>query len=171
MTKEMAMEEIGFSYISMLSAIDRMSVTKPGKDFGLDGTIADIEYDEISHKYSQTGFNIDFQLKSTTNCICQNGSIKYDLKVDNYKKLINQNVGTSRILILYAMPKDESQRLEVYPDYTIARKCAWWLSLRGMIDTGNKKTVRVEVPEKQLVTPAELRRLMDIIKGGGLLWA
>ena len=52
------------------------------------------------------------QLKATTNIVPKNGKIYYDLEVKNYNDLIRENIGTQRILILYAMPKDRDLWLE-----------------------------------------------------------
>ena len=169
MTEAHIKEDISMAYVKQISAYAGMSCDKVERDYGIDGCINDQEYSADRKRHWQTGFRIDFQLKATVNAKPKDGIILYDLAVKNYRDLINTSIGTSRILILYIMPKEMTEWLDFTERETCLRKRAVWCSLRGLPDTNNKKTVRIEIPEKQWLTSEEIIRMMAIVKGGGWL--
>lgn len=138
-------------------------------DYGFDGKFSEVFYDEENKRYSESGFGIDVQIKATTNITSENGKLIYDLEVKNYRDLIKTNVGTPRILIVYSMPEDKKEWVTVTTEQTILKKCAWWCSLKGKPKTNNKETIRVEIPDNQLLTPSELLRLIEKVKVGASL--
>lgn len=171
MTESRIKEEISISYTKVISSLAGMtcSLRDGNIDFGIDGSIYEINYNPKRRRYIDCSFGIDFQVKSTTNIIHKSGVILYDLEVKNYLDLIDVNVGRNRILILFVFPKDRSLWAEVGENETIIKKCAYWCSLRGMPEVDNKSTVRIEIPEEQLLTPEELVKMMRIARGGGWL--
>jgi len=105
-------------------------------EHGLDGTI----------RGSGSGVNrVDFQLKSTTDFVISNGEIRYDLRVEDYNRLILAD-DLPRILILYVMPRDENQWLIQSDEALCLQKCSYWVSLMGLPPSRNISTVRVSVP-------------------------
>lgn len=166
MTEAHIKELISLSYVTALAARAEMTVSTSSRDYGLDGTFKDVEYDSSIRQHSETGFGIDFQLKSTINVERKNGMIKYELEVKNYRRLIKTEVGSPRILIVYSMPKEDDLWLSVQKDKTLFRKCAWWCSLKGLPETDNKKHITVNIPENQQLTPKVLTDLMKKVKGG-----
>lgn len=166
MTEEHRKELLSVAYIKAIAGYTGMITTSRDLDYGWDGTICDTEYNPESKTYDESGFKIDYQLKSTVNIIQKNGVIKYDLNVENYNKLIKDNIPNPRILILYVIPKDESERLVVSDNNATLRKCAWWCTLRGKDKTENKETVRIDIPESQRFTPQVLEELMKQVKEG-----
>ncbi|HMM31526.1 MAG TPA: DUF4365 domain-containing protein [Clostridia bacterium] len=138
-------------------------------DYGIDGRFSDVQYDATRKRFLDTGFGIDFQLKATTNLQYRDGYFLYDLDVKNYKDLISEKCGSTRILVVYFMPLDRAEWVTVSSECAILKKGAWWCSLRGEPDTTNDFQIRVKIPENQMLTSLELRRLMDCIKGGAAL--
>ena len=169
MTESHIKQELNISYIKAVSASAGMTCEIRGQDYGIDGSIHDIVYDKKRRSYRDSGFGIDFQLKATVNAHLKSGVFLYDLEVKNYLDLIKTDVGRSRILILYVLPRDKTEWVNVSHEETTMKKCAYWCSLRGFPEVDNYKTVRIKVPEKQLLTSTELGRLMNIVKGGGWL--
>lgn len=169
MTEAHIKQELSISYMKAISASAGMTCEIRGIDYGIDGSIHDIVYDARRRAYRDSSFGIDFQLKSTVNAHLKNDTFLYDLESKNYLDLINMNVGRSRILILYVLPRDKMQWVEVSHTETIIKKCAYWCSLRGLPEVENTNTVRIKVPANQLLTSDELKRLMGIVKGGGWL--
>lgn len=162
-------ELISRAYVNALAARVGMTVATSSLDYGFDGTFKDIEYNEQTKEYSETGFGIDFQLKSTINAIPDKGVIKYHLEVKNYHKLIQSRVGTPRILIVYSMPREENLWLTVNEEETTFRKCAWWCSLKGYPEVENKKEIVINIPFSQQLTPEKLAEMMKRVKEGGAL--
>lgn len=166
MTDEHIKEELSFAYTQAISAYAGMGCEQRRRDYGIDGSIKDIKYSIVRKRFAESGYSIDFQLKSTVNAKIKNGIILYDLEVKNYKDLIDTEVGTPRILILYCLPKEKNRWVEVLNDELKLRKCAYWCSLRGWPDVTNKQRVRIKFSESQKFTSDELIRLMDLVKGG-----
>lgn len=166
MTEAHIKELISNSYVIGIAARAGITVTKPTLDYGIDGTFKDVEHDKIHKRYRETGFSIDFQLKATTNTKPQNGIIKYKLEVKNYNDLIEINVGTPRILIVYDMPKNSNDWIIVEGNKTIFKKCAWWCSLKGLPNVSNKESIVIEIPQNNQLTPEALITLMQKVKNG-----
>ena len=104
--------------------------------FGIDGTIV-----------SQSGGvnRIDFQAKATTNFQLSGGNILYDLRVEDYNRLVRED-DVPRVLILYLMPSDNSLWLIQSGSELCLKECAYWVCLMGEPQSRNVSTVRVSVP-------------------------
>lgn len=169
MTDEHIKQELSFAYTQAISAYAGMSCEQRRIDYGIDGSIKEIKYSDIRRRFVESGYSIDFQLKATVNAKVKDGIILYDLEVKNYKDLIDAEVGTPRILILYCLPKEKNQWVDILNDELKLRKCAYWCSLKGWQDTTNKERVRIKFSENQRFTAKELIRLMNLVKGGAQL--
>ncbi|WP_270853504.1 DUF4365 domain-containing protein [Roseburia hominis] len=164
-------EELSVSYVKAVSASAGMTCDIRDRDYGIDGSINDIVYRSSRKRYTESGFAIDFQLKSTVTAEIVNNKVVYDLEVKNYKDLIERNVGRQRILILYVLPEEENQWVSISSEKTVLKKCAYWCSLRGLQDVNNSARVRIKIPDSQLLTRDELIRIMNIVKKGEVIWA
>lgn len=162
-------ERISLSHIKILTANAGFAFQEHDEDFGIDGSICEVIYKTKRRPYSSTGFGLDFQLKATVNAIPKAGFFLYDLEVKNYLDLIEKNVGRERILILYILPRDRSQWVEIDAEKTILRKAAYWCSLKGLPEVKNKEKVRIKIPEKNLLTSEVLIELINKVKGGCVL--
>ena len=49
---------------------------------------------------------------------------------------------------------------------TILRKCAYWISLKGMQETLNTSTVTINIPRQNLLDPTALVQLMKKVARG-----
>lgn len=168
MTEEHTKEQLSVAYAQAISAYAGLSFQEYSSDYGLDARINDIQYSSDRKRYWQTGFGIDIQLKATINAKIKSGIIIYDLEVKNYKDLIQLNIGTPRILILFVLPKNRNDWVQVSCNEMKLEKCAYWCSLKGLPDTKNGQKVRIKIPETQVLTAEELVRLMDMVKRGVL---
>ncbi len=139
--------------------------SKPEYDYGIDGTIKDIQIIRPG-RYLDCGFGIDYQLKSTVNVELEEEYIKYDLEAKTYNDLILEDVGTPRILILFVLPNEQNQWLNISSDQTVLKNCAWWYSLKGMPPTKNDNTIRIRIPSKQILNEHALTELMNKVRKG-----
>lgn len=111
---------------------------------------------------------LDVQLK------CQLGLPKarpnwpYDLKSKNYEDLRYTNYMVPRILIVIAVPPKVCEWVKQDEEQLLMRHCGWWLSLRGMRASTNKKTVRVQIPRSQRFDVSSLKQIMERVRQGGL---
>ena len=130
-------EELSISYVRAVVFDAGFNLTLPVKDvFGIDGTIVAMT----------GGINrIDFQLKATTKYILSGNDIRYDLRVEDYNRLVRED-DLPRVLILYLMPSDNSQWLIQSRSELCLKECAYWVCLMGEPQSRNVSKVRVSVP-------------------------
>ena len=117
-------------------------------DHGIDGTIVDPDRRGINR--------VDLQLKATTQYEIRGDVIVYDLRVEDYNRLIIED-DVPKVLILYLMPEDEDQWLTQSEDELCLRKCSYWVSLMGLPHSRNLSTQRLTVPLANLFDQDGLR--------------
>lgn len=135
-------------------------------DYGIDGTFYDVKV--VGKRHVETGFNIDFQAKASHNCVTSSTEMSYVLSAKNHGDLVDVDVGTSRILIVLALPRDATQWLKTSPDELVMKRCAWWVSLRGQPPTQNDTAQTIKIPIRQTFDVGALTAMMDRVKKGGL---
>ena len=133
------------------------NLTQPMADtYGIDGAI--IAPAELGVK------QVDYQLKATTRYEIRGSDLAYDLRVEDYNRLILAD-GASRVLLLYTMPADPDQWLAQSEDETCLRHCLYWLSLRGRPVSTNAATERVYVPRANFLDQAGLVNMFRQLTG------
>ena len=152
-------EQLSFAYVRAVVFRSGFRLSEPVKDdHGIDGTIA---------SYSRGMGRVDFQLKSTTRYEIRNSEIVYQLRVEDYNRLILED-DLPRILILFIMPDDDNLWLSHSADELCLRECAYWVSLMGRPLSDNKTTVQVAVPLANVFSPDGLRDLFSRLPSGEL---
>ena len=136
MSTNFVQEQLSWAAVRAVSSqagfnLDRLDID----DHGIDGTL---------RSYEPGFLPVDFQLKSTTNYFERDGNIVYDLRVENFNVLV-QNDSAPRILILFVMPPDREDWLSQTPEQLCLRRCAYWVSLMERRPSSNTETVRVEL--------------------------
>jgi len=168
-TGEHIKENLSKAYVEAVIARAGFSYCESKNDYGIDGTIKEVIYNERRKSYAESGFNLDFQLKSTVNAEIKGGNIIYDLRSKNYFDLIDGTVATQRILILYTMPRESEKWLQNDLDKLVLKNGAWWICLRGGEEVDNKESVRIKIPLNNLLSVNEVKRIMQCIKEGDVL--
>ena len=167
---EVIQEELSVAYLQAIAGRVNVCVSR-GRDVGVDGTLHKIR--PFTDGYFLDQFDLAFQLKSTTAWYCSGTSIKYDLKVPIHNKIVERNNefrekgGTPCLLILYCMPDNQEEWLDVDDEKLLMRKCCYWQMLTGA-RTDNDRTIRIEIPENQTLTPESLLELFDMRREGTL---
>lgn len=157
-------EALGQAYVRAVVAKAGFNFGKTEFDYGIDGTIKEVI--NRSGRYVDSGFGINFQLKSSCNVIFDNGYVVYDLESKNYNDLVTESSMLPNILILFSLPSNSDEWLEVASDRLIMKKCAWWCSLEGQKPTTNQARKRISIPDCQIFSPDALIDLMKKVKGG-----
>ena len=142
-------KEMSEAYLRAVVFRAGFDLYEPKNDRGIDGTIGD------PNRRGRGVDRIDYQLKSTTRYEIRDANIIYDLRVENYNQLVIET-DVPRVLILYLMPSDSDQWLSHSVDELILRKCAYWVSLMGMLPSRNSSTQRVEAPLANIFSHDEL---------------
>jgi hypothetical protein len=131
-------------------------------DYAIDLSVHAIR--RVGHRHVEAGFSLDIQAKSTTTAGVTPTQVLYDMEVKTYDDLRDSGVGCPRILVLLVMPEDETAWAEQSEDHLLIRKCAYWLSLKGMPATTNTATIRVTIPRANLFSVDALNRLMGKVR-------
>lgn len=167
LTEEHVKEGLSQAYVSAVINHAGMDcgLSSTQFDYGIDGCISEVKVRPGGRRIS-SGFKIDFQLKSTVNITMNGDKISYELKAKTYNDLVDSEVGTPRILILYVLPTDNVNWVTVSEERLELKNCAWWVSLRGLAPTNNSSSITIQLPRNQLFTVDEVKRLMQLVKGG-----
>ena len=103
----------------------------------------------------------DVQLKATFQELPEKGgAISFPLAVAQYDRLRSAKLTNPRILVVFQMPREQNEWLRVSAEALVARKCAYWVSLRGADAVVGQKEKTVYLPTTNLLTPESLRTLM-----------
>lgn len=160
-------EAISTSYVIAISAYAGFNFLKYEKDYGMDGCFSGIK--RRKNRIVEDGTKIDFQLKASENIEISDDSIKYNLEVKNYNDLVDEEIGTERILILYKLPKDKSKWITVENDKIIFKECAWWCCLKGKEESENSSKKTIYIPRNQVFDEKALISLMNKVRKGETL--
>ncbi|MEZ4327216.1 MAG: DUF4365 domain-containing protein [Polyangiales bacterium] len=111
---------------------------------------------------------LDLQLKCQLGRPTDEPTWGYDLKVKNYEDLRHTDYQVPRILVVLAVPPDDTTWVEQNEERLLMRHCAWWVSLRGQTATTNATKVRVHIPRVQTFDVPGLAAIMTRLAQGGL---
>jgi hypothetical protein len=64
-------------------------------------------------------------------------------------------------LLVLLLPENPAEWLETSEECMISRRCAYWLSLLGMPETSNTRSVSVRLPRAQRFDVEQLQGLMQ----------
>lgn len=157
-------ENLGQAYVRTVVAAVGYNLSKDENDFGLDGTIKDVAV--RGNRYYNSGFNIEYQLKSSWDVTFDGNDLIYDLESKNYNDLASWDGAVPAILILFVLPRDEHEWIDFSREGISIHNCAWWCSLAGQPVTENETTKRIRIPINQVFSPNALEELMAKVRRG-----
>lgn len=151
------MELLSRAYVQAVAAEAGGVCVAPNPDFGLDFSIHFVAHEG---GFFDEGAVVDIQLRSTTTAAFESTQqvFPYDLDVRAYHHLRRDRTTTARLLVLFVMPDQESLWLNQDHEGLVLRKCAYYLSLQGMPETKNERSIRVSVPLAQVFSVEFLRK-------------
>ena len=158
MSSNFIQEELSMAYVRAVIFGAGFNLTLPVKDlFGIDGTVISMA----------GGVNrVDFQLKATTNFHFSGNDVLYDLRVEDYNRLVKED-DVPRVLILYVMPRENSEWIVQNRSQLCLRECAYWVSLMGKAPSRNASTVRVYAPAANVFDQNGLQNMFRQLVFGG----
>ncbi|HJZ54634.1 MAG TPA: DUF4365 domain-containing protein [Gemmataceae bacterium] len=159
------MESLSRAYVQAVAAQAGLNYSVHAYDYGIDITLREIV--DVGGRYIDSGMLIDVQLKSTTQVIEFETEIKYDLDVRTYDHLRSESAKTLRVLVVLALPAEESEWLTQSVEALCLRRCAYWLVLRGAPATEASSTVRITIPVGNVLTESALQDLIRRPVEGG----
>ncbi len=101
-----------------------------------------------------TSFSVDIQLKATYRELPeQDGRLSYVLSVPHYDKLRLEEVAAPRLLVLMRLPHHPEEWLQFTEEALVAKRCAYWVSLRGAPASANDDSQTVYIPARTSYRP------------------
>jgi hypothetical protein len=114
-----------------------------------------------------THFTIDVQLKATiAEPLLRHERYSYPLEVEHYDKLRDEGCGNPLILAVLFLPRNPEEWLAHSEDRLVARRCAYWVSLRGAPPSANSISQTVYIPKENCLSVEGLRTLAARISLG-----
>jgi hypothetical protein len=161
-TENHAMELLSRAYVQAVAGHARLNLEWRGRefDYGVDGTFRPLT--TTRDKLVESGFSLDFQLKSTTNWRADTSHVTYSLDAAAYNKIVDRkNPRTAPLLlILLCLPRSPLEWLENNEEQLLLRKCCYWHRLTGDL-TDNKSNVTVRIPRTQILNSVALLDLLE----------
>lgn len=155
-------EEFSYAYIRAVASVAGYSVDqkpRPMDNAGVDVTVT--VPGEIGTALSP---KFDAQVKCTSSeDIINKSFIKFPLPVKNYNRLRHKNPTSPQILIVVLVPDDITAWLNISESETLLKKCGYWISLKGKPETENTKTITVDIPRQNILTPSSMKFIMEKI--------
>jgi hypothetical protein len=128
-------------------------------DYGIDGSFRPVS---AGSRHIETGFPVDFQLKSTINWEYADDHVIYDLEAKTFNNLVGRDPnGVPCILILLCLPKATTDWLVGSETEMVLRNCCYWVQLSGTA-TENTSTKRIRIPRKNLLSVDGIREILKI---------
>lgn len=110
-------------------------------------------------KIREYGLPLEFQLKSSTTCNIRHTDVKYEAAPDDYDKLVDSERATPVLLILCALPAEDSW-LEVTDDHTKLGGRCFYHYASGPLTT-NSGSITLTIPKSNLLTADSLLTLLN----------
>lgn len=160
-------EGISKAYVQAIAHYTGLNFETPEYDYGIDGTFSGVRIRD--NRRVSNGYRLDFQLKASINVNIEEEEIKYALEAKNYNDLVDTEICTPRILIVYKLPKDKNEWINISENGTVFKDCAWWCYLYGEKPTSNKEKITIRIPKDQIFNEHSLKELMRNVEEGVLI--
>lgn len=163
LTEQNIEAELSYAYLHAVAAHAGFACKESDRhldDAGVDATVS--VYGRFLAPDSRLGsFDLHVQLKATVGTPAEkDGRLSYRLTIPHYNKLRDPRVGIQRVLAVLFLPENKAEWLVHSEDGLIARRCAYWLSLRGAPESANEKYQTVYLPRSQVLSATGLTALM-----------
>lgn len=109
----------------------------------------------------------DVQLKATAVPDRKDDGLHFRLSANNYADLAEPERTSPILLVVLELPAREEDWLSCTERELALRRCAWWKSLRGAVQT-DQQTITITIPNEQRLVPDTLQHLMERVRGGSL---
>jgi hypothetical protein len=150
-------------------ALSRAYVAAVAAGAGYVTSVMDFDRDGVDIQIRAGGTmrpSLDIQLKATINLgEAKGGTFRFPLKRRNYDLLLAETM-IPRILVVLDLPRNEADWLQVRTDSLTLRRCAYWASLGGLSETGNKESVTILIRSSNRFDVDSLKALMQQARKG-----
>ena len=118
-----------------------------------------------------TDFSLDVQLKATSDeaVLDDRDRFSFSLRLDHYNKLRDAERQSALVLVVLFLPLDPEHWLVHSADGLFARRCAYWVGLRGAPESPNRASRTVYVPSGNQFSVEALRTVLTRASRGDLI--
>ncbi len=99
----------------------------------------------VHHEAAVRSPRIEVQLKATSALRPGAKTLTFPLKPKNYDDL-REKCLIPRILLVHVLPENPEEWIETTEECMISRRCAYWVSLLGMPQRENSRSISVTLP-------------------------
>lgn len=165
MTEENIKAELSYAYLHAIASRAGFSCAisnRHGDNAGIDAVIS--AYGQLAPDSTLTDFSLEVQLKATAKprrtTKQRPDRFSHVLEVPHYDKLRKTTTEAQRIMVVLYLPKQDHLWLNHSEYALVARRCAYWVSLRGAAASSNNSNQTVYVPTMNVFSVTALRTLM-----------
>lgn len=159
-------ERLSVAYVNLVAA--RAGATcidlSGGQDYGSDMEIHAVKQ-LPSGKFLSTGYLFHCQLKATTTSVLKDDAVIYDMDVEAYNKLVQWEGGSVCLLVIFRLPENEADWLEMNEEQLLLRHCCYWKHITGPLST-NRSTQSVFIPRSNLFNAEAVTEILDMVRRG-----
>jgi hypothetical protein len=163
LTEQNIEAELSYVYLHALATRGGFSCSYTHRHLDDAGVDAQVHEDGrlLAQDSTLVSFVLHVQLKATRKVpVEQEGKFSFSLPVPQYDRLRDTRHGSSRILVVLYLPENPEEWLRHSEDALIAKRCAYWVALRGAPASANPKHQTVYVPRKQILSVESLTAIM-----------
>ena len=163
LTQQNIEAELSYAYLHAVASRGGFSCTYSDRhldDAGVDAVIRE-DGRKLATDSQLTSLELHVQLKATfQKPIEQDGRFSYSLTVPRYDRLRTPRVNSPRILVVLYLPPNAEDWLRHSEDGLIAKRCAYWVSLRNAPESANPAHQTVYIPRSQMLSVESLTEIM-----------
>lgn len=160
---EHSQELLSVAYVYAVAAQAGLSVKHSFHDYGIDLTLSYVQTLPNGTRMP-TGYDLNFQLKATTDSFFRRDCVVYDLKAKNYNYFAGWLGPSPCFLLLMRLPIESEKRLSISEDVLELRDCCYWHYIAPGEIIENTSSKRIEIPRTNKLTPETLANLMDQLR-------
>jgi hypothetical protein len=169
-TQQHTQEQLSRAYVIAVAGVAGINLANVREhDYGVDGTFRSVSV--RGSKRHESGYAVDFQLKSTIGWEENPTSIIYDCEADTYNNLAIQDGSegaTPCILLVLCLPNALTDWLHIQSECLTLRRSCYWYRITGP-ETPNTSSRRIHIPKTQLFTSTCLVEIMERVRLGQIL--
>jgi Domain of unknown function (DUF4365) len=157
-------EQFSHAYVKAIAAVAGFAWYKPS-----------VDDDSVDLGLSQRGGGgtirsprLEMQLKCAARETPDEPEFGFSIKLKNYDDLRDPRVLVPRVLVVVLVPPDPIDWLVHSEAELVARRCGYWITLRGFPASINQTGQTVQMVRRQTFSVSSLRGIMERIENGGM---
>jgi hypothetical protein len=163
LTEQNIEAELSYAYLHAVATRGGFSCSYSHRHLDDVGVDAQIHEDGrmLAADSLHASFTLHVQLKATRVIpIEQAGRYSFSLPVRQYDRLRETRLVIPRIVVVLYLPADPAEWLRHSEDALIAKRCAYWVSLRAAPTSDNPGHQTVYIPRAQVLSITSLTEIM-----------